>query len=122
VDDELEAVADAERGQAEREDGGVGGRGVGVVDGGWASAEDDADGVVGLDFGEWGGAGEDYGEDVVFADPAGDELGVLRAEVEDDDRGSVHSPVWQGEGSGASGFAGAGPMGMTALHSSGAAS
>ena len=32
------------------------------------------------------GAGKDDGEDVLFADAAGDELSVLRAEIEDDDR------------------------------------
>ncbi len=87
MDDVLESIADAEGGQAEREDGGVGGRGVGVVDGAGASAEDEADGVVRIDFRDRRGARQDDREDVVFADPAGDELGVLRAEVEDDDRG-----------------------------------
>ena len=102
MDDVLESVADAEGGQAEREDCGVGGRRVGVVDGAGASAEDEADGVVRVDLSDGRGAGQDDGEDVVFADPAGDELGVLRAEVEDDDggekRGSVHYLVWQGVG------------------------
>ena len=86
MDDVLESVADAEDGKAESEDCGVGGRRVGVVDGAGAAGEDDADGMVRFDFVDGSGAGKDDGEDVLFADAAGDELGVLRAEVEDDDR------------------------------------
>ena len=92
--DVLQSVADAEDGQAEREDGGIGGRRVGVVDGAGAPGEDDADGVVRADLVDGRGAGKDDGEDVLLADAAGDELGVLRAEVEDDDRGCVHSTVY----------------------------
>ena len=83
--DELEAVADAEDGEAGGEDGGVGLRGVGVVDAGGAAGEDDAARVQREDLGERRGAGEDDGEDVELADAARDELRVLRAEVEDDD-------------------------------------
>ena len=86
MDDVLQSVADAEDGEAEGEDGGIGGRRVGVIDRAWASGEDDADGVVRVDFVDRGGAGKDDGEDVLFANAPGDELGVLRAEVEDDDR------------------------------------
>ena len=114
MDDVLQAVADAEDGEAEVEDGGVGGWRVGVVDGAGAPGEDDSDRMVRLDFVDGGGAGKDDGEDVLFADAAGDELGVLRAEVEDDDRRengresggengrSVHSLVCQGVGGQAS--------------------
>jgi hypothetical protein len=35
---------------------------------------------------------------VLFADTPGNELGVLRAEVEDDDCLGVHVSVWQGAG------------------------
>ena len=59
--------------------------GIFLVDAGRAAGEDDAGGGVALDFFELGGAGENDGEDVLFADTARDELGVLRAEVEDDD-------------------------------------
>ena len=86
MDDVLESIADAEDGEAESEDGGIGRWGVGVVDRAGASGENDSDGMVRLDFVDGGGAGKDDGEDVLFADAAGDELGVLRAEVEDDDR------------------------------------
>ena len=66
-----------------------GGR-VGFVDGRRAAGEDDAAGDVALDFFQRGGAREDDGEDVLFADAARDELRVLRAEVEDDDRLGFH--------------------------------
>lgn len=70
-------------------------RGVGGVDGVGAAGEDDDAGVVGGDLSEGGGAAEDEGEDVEGADAAGDEVGVLGAEVEDEDcvglhRGSLH--------------------------------
>jgi hypothetical protein len=88
--DELQAVADAERGQAEFEDGGVGGRRVGVVDRAGSSGEDETEGLLGANLFDGCSAGKDDGEDVLLADAARDELGVLRTEVEDDDRGSVH--------------------------------
>ena len=102
MDDVLQSVADAEDRQAESEDGRVGGRRVGVIHRAGAAGEDDADGMVRLDFVDRGGAGKDDGEDILFADAAGDELSILRAEVEDDDRRSFHSLVCQGVGGRAS--------------------
>ena len=96
VDDELQAVADAEDGDAEGEERGVGGGGVGVVDGAGAAGEDDAAGRERADLVEGRGAGKDDGEDVELADAAGDELGVLRAEVEDDDCLGVHEGIVNG--------------------------
>ena len=81
----LQAVADSEDGGAEREHAGVGGRRVGVIDGAGAAGEDDSEGMVCLDFGEGHSARQDHAEDLGLADAAGDELGVLRSEVEDDD-------------------------------------
>ena len=43
-------------------------------------------GRVALDFVERSGAGQHDGENVLFADAARDELRILRAKVEDDDR------------------------------------
>ena len=83
---EVQAVTDAQHRKAEVQHLVVHGGGVGFVDGRRASGEDDASGRVALDFFQRGGAGENDGEDVLFADAARDELGVLRAEVEDDDR------------------------------------
>lgn len=65
------------------------------MDGVRAAGEDDDAGVVAGDLFEGGGAAEDEGEDVEGADAAGDEVGVLGAEVEDEDcvglhRGSLH--------------------------------
>ena len=87
---ELQAVADAEHRQAEMQHALVGGRRIGVIDRAWASGEDDAGGIVLLNFFQRSGAGQDDGEDVLFADAARDELRVLRAEVEDDDRLGFH--------------------------------
>ena len=95
MDDEVQAVTDAEGGKAELEHLGIGGRGVCVIDRGGSAGEDDADGVIALDFGDGNGAGQDDGEDVELADAARDELGVLRAEVENNDCLGVHVLVWQ---------------------------
>ena len=75
----------------------IGGR-VGVVDRRRASGEDDACGRVALDFFQRSGAGQDDGEDVLFADATRDELRVLRAEVEDDDRLGFHYLLCQRTG------------------------
>src|SRR5579864_8982498 len=81
----LQAVADAEHGQAEVEDAGIGDGCVLIVDRRWATGEDDADRGVAADFLERGVAGKDGGEDVQFADAARNELGILGAEVENND-------------------------------------
>ena len=94
----MQAVADAQHGQAEVQDLLFGDGRAGFVDGRRASGEDDAAGRVALDFFERGRAREDDGEDVLFADAARDELGVLRAEVEDDDRLGFHFLMCQRTG------------------------
>ena len=81
----LHAVANPEHRNAEAQDFGIADGGVLIVDGTGAAGEDDADRVVAADFVELGAAGEDGGEDFELADAAGDELGVLAAEIEDDD-------------------------------------
>ena len=95
---EVQAVTDAEHGHSEMQHLLVGRGRVGVIDGRRASGEDDAGGRIALDFFQRGGAGEDDGEDVLFADAARDELRVLRAEVEDDDRLSFHYLLCQRTG------------------------
>ena len=87
---ELQSVADAEHRNAEMQHALIGGWRVVIVNRAWASGQDDAGRIVLLHFRQRGGTGEDYGKDVLFADAARNELGVLRAEVEDDDRLSVH--------------------------------
>ena len=112
MDDVLESITNSQDGKAEGQDCGIGWRRIGVVDGAGASGEDEADGAVGEDFVDGGGARKHHREDVLFTDAAGDELGVLRAEVEDDNcvldlrlnGRSFHPSVWQGVGAGASGL------------------
>src|SRR5580704_19759627 len=95
VDHELQAVADAEDRQAKVQHLLVGGRGVGIVDGRRPTRQNNARGTIALDFFELGRAGENDGEDVLFADAAGDKLRILRAEVEDDDRLRFHHLLCQ---------------------------
>ncbi len=90
VHHELQAVTDAQHRQSEMQDALVRRRRVGVVDGRRPARQHDARGRVALDFVERGGAGQDDGEDVLFADAARDELRILRAKVEDDDRLRFH--------------------------------
>jgi hypothetical protein len=97
MDDEVEAIADTEDGNAEFEKAWIGSGRIGVVDRGGAAGEDYAKRFVGLDIAERDRAREDDGEDVQFADAASDELGILRSEVEDYDCLGVHPLVWQGE-------------------------
>lgn len=76
----LEAVADSEDGDVQGEDGGVGVRGGGLVDGVGASGEDDAFRGPG-EVGEFFGAGEHFRVGIYFSEAAGDEMGVLGSEV-----------------------------------------
>lgn len=85
VSDELHAVADAQYGQAQVEDGFVGqGRFLGE-DGSWAAGENDATGAKVADDFDAGVKWHDFAIDPGFADAPRDELGVLAAEVEDED-------------------------------------
>ncbi len=80
----LHAVADSQDRDSEGQNIYVTIRGLRVVDGAGAAGEDDAGGFEFADFVERGGAWEDGGEDLLFADAAGDQLRVLAAEIEDD--------------------------------------
>jgi len=82
---ELEAVADAKHGDAELEDLGIDHWGAGLLDAVGAAGEDDSLGPEGADLLERHRAGVDLAVDVQLPDPAGDELRVLRPEVEDQD-------------------------------------
>ena len=81
----LHAVADAEQRDARLEEPLVRQRGLVVVDARWAAREHDAL-VAGREhvFDRLG-ARQDFRVDTQLSDPAGDELGVLRTEVEDRD-------------------------------------
>ena len=98
MDDEMQAVADAEHGHAHVEYAGVGGWRIRVIDRRRPAGENDTERLVGLDFSEGCRAGEHYGEDVLLAYAPGDELGILRAKIENNDCLGVHPLVWQGWG------------------------
>ena len=90
VDHVLQAVTDAEHRNPEVKDAGIGDGRVVVVDRTGSAGKHDARGRIAADLLKTGGAGEDDGEDFLFADAARDELGILRAKVEDDDGLSFH--------------------------------
>ncbi len=81
----MQAVANAQHGQAKVKDALVSQGRIGVVYRARTAGQNDAHGLIRLDFVEGRGAGKDDGEDVLLADAARDELRELRAEVEDDD-------------------------------------
>jgi hypothetical protein len=84
VGEPLHAVADAEDRNPKCEDVDVAFGSLRVVYGAWSAGEHDSRRFEFADFVERGGAWEDGGEDLLFADSAGDELGILAAEVEND--------------------------------------
>ena len=95
VHHELQAVADAQHRQSKMQDALVGRRRVGVIDGRRPARQHDARRRIALDLVERCGAGQHDGEDVLFADAARDELRILRAKVEDDDRLRFHHLLCQ---------------------------
>lgn len=91
MNDELEAVADTKDWNTKSEQGGVSGGSVGVVYGAWPTRENEAFGLRSANAIERSGAGQHDGEDVELADAACNELGVLRAKVQDDDGRGIHT-------------------------------
>ncbi len=87
---ELHAVADAEDRHAEVEDSLVASRGIGLVDAGRPAGEDDAlERHLGQLLGGSSGPA-DAGVDVLLSHPAGDQLAVLAAEIQDGDHFANH--------------------------------
>ena len=82
---QLAAVADAEDGQAEREDRRIDGGRAGRVNRARAAGEDDADGVEGADGRKRRIVRQHLAVNVALAHAAGDELVVLAAEIQDQD-------------------------------------
>ncbi len=82
----LEAVADAEHRNVEIEQRGVEARGALGVDTGRTARQHDGLRILGLDLLDRGGVRDDLGEHPRLTDPAGDQLCVLSAEVDDEDR------------------------------------
>src|ERR1700675_4224236 len=80
----LHAVADSQDGDPQCEDIYIALGSLGIVNGARPTGKNDAGGFELTDFVERGGARQNGGEDLLFADAAGDELGVLAAEVEND--------------------------------------
>src|SRR4051794_30238335 len=81
----LHAVADRQDGHAEPEHAVGGARSGGDGDRGGAARQDDAAWAKGADLLFAGGVGLDLAIDAVLAHPAGDQLGDLAAEIEDQD-------------------------------------
>ena len=93
--EKLQAITDAEDRQSQGQHVRVRGRRIRVVDRAGASGEDQPDGMMRLDFGDGSGAGKDDREDILLSYAARDELRVLAAKIQDDDRGSIHVLVFQ---------------------------
>jgi hypothetical protein len=85
VDDEVQAIADAEDRQAQFQQARVGGGGVRVVNRRRPATEDQAEGLERLNLGDRRGAGQHDGENILLADAPRNQLRILRTEIEDDD-------------------------------------
>src|SRR5271155_1823109 len=85
MDDILQPITNSEDGKTEIENRGIGWGRIGVIDRAGTARKNDADRAVRLNLGDRGSTGKDDGEDVLLSYPPRDQLGVLRAEVEDDD-------------------------------------
>ena len=58
-----------------------------------AAGKDDALGIFGLDFGQIGAVRVNFAIHVAFADAAGNQLVILAAEIQDDDRFLLHKEL-----------------------------
>ncbi len=93
VGEELMAVADAEDGNPGLDDAGIDPVGVGGVHRGRSPGEDEPGGTPGPHLGGGDVTSHDLRVDVGLPHPAGDQLGVLGPEVDDQDRlpgGAAH--------------------------------
>ena len=88
---ELTAVADAQDGHAQLEDGGVVVGCFCVVDAVGAAGEDEADGVHGFQFFQGGRIGLDFTIYIALTDTAGDQLVILSAEIQYNDQFMLHA-------------------------------
>ena len=100
---DLEAVADAQHRHPGVEDGRVHAGGALGVDRRRAAGEDDGGGAGGEHVLRRHGVRDDLGVDAGFAHAAGDELGVLGAEVDDEDRAGGPALTRFGGGTGRGG-------------------
>jgi hypothetical protein len=86
VHHELQTVADAEHRQTEFKQARIGRRRVFVIHRPRRSRQNDPGGCVALQLIELRSARQHDGKYILFADAARDQLRILRAEIEDDDR------------------------------------
>src|SRR5215212_808042 len=89
---ELHPIADAQDGHVELEELGLDPRGVVLVDAVGAAGEDDAFGVSMFDVFDRRVVGDELRVNPRLADPAGDQLGVLAAEVQDENQNLTTHP------------------------------
>ena len=92
---QLHAVANAQHGHAQIEDGRIGQGSLGRVHRGGAARQDDAFGSEFLDLRGRGVVAHQGRVNVQFTNPACNDLGVLRPEIEDDDL--LHEQRWRVE-------------------------
>ena len=92
---QLQAITDTKHRKTEIEHVAVGAGRVCIVDRGWTTGEDNSNRVIAANFLERGGARKNNREDILFADAARYQLGILRAKVEDNDGLGFHGRVSQ---------------------------
>jgi len=85
VGDELHPIANPQDGDAQLKDGWIDLGSFARIDAGRSPRKNDPLGLGGADLGGFGAVGENFGIDPAFADPTGDDLGVLGAKIKNDD-------------------------------------
>jgi hypothetical protein len=81
---ELKAVTDAQQGDPLLQDARVCRRSIGIVDRARTTGKDQTSRSIGTDLLQRRSAGQHNGKNTHLPDPAGDQLRVLRAKIEDD--------------------------------------
>ena len=87
---QLTAVADTQNGHAQRKQGRINLRRSVIVNAVGAACEDDALGVLRLDFLQGFFPGHDFAVYMMFSDTAGNQLIILTAEVQNEDHFLIH--------------------------------
>ena len=83
--EELHTVANTKDGDAEMKNAAIHLGRLGGIHTGRSAAQNDAPGMEGENFAQGDVVGHNLGEDLGLTDPAGDDLGVLGTEVQDQD-------------------------------------
>ena len=87
---EVQSITDAQHGESLGQHALIGRRSVSIIHRRRATAKNDPGRVIAFDLVKRSGAGQNNGKDFQFTDAARDELRILRAEVEDDNRLFFH--------------------------------